>query len=398
MTPSDNSSQFPLLHLPGADHLEQDRMEADQMLATSSRSVEAYITAFEERIRTYTGSQFAIAFSSSSAGLRLCLQALGTQPGDLIITSSFADNTAVGILLSSGVVPVFVDVEPRTGNIDSHLVFAAAQDIMQGGKNAQAWLPPKGASIDARLKAILPVDVFGQTADLESLLNTAWKYKIKVIEDARETLGTAYKGRQAGALADFGIFNLYYNQEAPTTPAGILVTDEAQPAEKIFSLRDHLQSSLSSSSEAGDIHENTHPDPQTAALGLVYMRHLEERIALRKQVANWYSHYLSGIPGVEIPMVANHTTQMGWSVYVIRLAPGCDRELITQQLAARGIPVKPYHQPLHLQTDLMERFGYQQGTFPVAEDLGRRSLALPFSGSMQQGQVEQVCRALEQSI
>ena len=141
-----------------------------------------------QSVKAYTGSQFAIGVSSGTGGLHLCVRAADIQAGDLVITTPFSFVASANVLLYEGAVPVFVDVEPHTGNIDPYLVFAAAQDILQGGKNAQAWLPPIGASPDAKLKAILPVDVFGQPADLEPILNTAWKYQLKVIEDSCEAL------------------------------------------------------------------------------------------------------------------------------------------------------------------------------------------------------------------
>ena len=121
-------------------------MAVAKVLETPNLSMGNQITVFEEIVRSYTGSQHAIGVSSGTAGLHLCVRAAGIQAGDLVITTPFSFVASANVLLYEGAVPVFVDVEPRTGNIDPYLVFAAAQDIMQGGKNAQAWLPPKGAN------------------------------------------------------------------------------------------------------------------------------------------------------------------------------------------------------------------------------------------------------------
>ena len=398
MTSSDNFSHFTPPCYPGTVQLEQHRLEAAQMLASSDRPADAYVTALEYQFSQYTGSRFAIAFSSGAQGLRLCLQALGIQSGDLVITTAFAGPSAIQALLSQGAVPVLVDVEPHTGNIDPHLVFAATQDIMQGGKHARAWLPPTVTSNDATLKAVLPVDVSGQTADLELIMNTAWKYRIKVIEDACESLSSAYKQHKAGALADFGIYNFYCNEQTHPTTAGMLVTDEPQPAEQIIALRDHAQGINGAPTQGPRMSQSARPDPQAAALGLVYLKHMQERVARRMLVAGWYRQYLSGLSNIELPLIANYTSQMGWPVFVIHLQAGCDRSAVIQQLAAKGIPATPYHQPLHLQPSMTGRFGYRPGTFPVAEDLGTRSLALPISELMEQLHVEQVCEALRKSI
>jgi perosamine synthetase len=125
---------------------------------------------------------------------------------------------------------------------------------------------------------------------------------------------------------------------------------------------------------------------------------LEQRLASRSQVAAWYSQRLTGIPGIEIPVVAKHTSKMSWSAYPIRLAADFDRDAVVERLAANGIHAKADFLPLHLQPDIKSRYGYQTGTFPVAEELGQRSLLLPFSGFMSISQVEQVCQALKQSI
>ena len=188
------------------DLTDKERQAVAKVLATPNLSMGEKITAFEDSVREYIGTQHAIGVSSGTAGLHLCVRAAGIEAGDLVITTPFSFVASTNVLLYEGAVPVFVDVEPRTGNIDPHLVFAAAQDILQGGKNAQAWLPPKGGNSESQLKAILPVDVFGQPADLEPILNTAWKYKLKVIEDSCEALGALYKTHLAGSLGDYGVF------------------------------------------------------------------------------------------------------------------------------------------------------------------------------------------------
>src|SRR4030042_517989 len=197
---SDHLPTLPPIPMSSPDLTDEERQAVARVLDTPNLSMGTQISRFEDSIKAYTGSQHAIGCRSGTAGLPLCVRAAGRQPGDLVITTPFSFVASTNVLLYEGAVPVFVDVEPRTGNIDPHLIFAAAQDIMQGGKNAQAWLPPKGASAESKLKAILPVDVFGQPADLDPILNTAWKYKLKVIEDSCEALGASYKGGPAGTL------------------------------------------------------------------------------------------------------------------------------------------------------------------------------------------------------
>lgn len=397
MHSSDNPPDPMPIDPTGMELTSKDQLEAARLLAKDGWSVSDHVAAFESSVRSYTGSQYTIAVSSSTAGLELCMHAVSIQAGDYVITTPLADGTSLNLLLSQGAVPIFVDVEPRTGNIDPHLVFAAVQDIMYGGKNAQAWLPPNEAALEGKLKAILAVDVFGQSADLEIILNTAWKYQLKVIEDARHALGSAYKGHPAGTLADLGVYEFYSNR--PDTPggSGMLLTDDQQYAELIYTWRDqgYTTSDIPLQYRSGSI--SSQLDVQSVALGLVYMRQFMQRLANRSQVAEWYSQRLAGIPSVELPVVAKHTSQMGWPVYAIRLAAGYDRDAVVGQLAAQGIASRAYLPPLHLQPDIQSRYGYHHGTFPVAEDLGRRALLLPFSSFMTEDQVEQVCQALGQS-
>jgi perosamine synthetase len=398
MNPSDSPAEFLLFNQPDDELTQEDRSEVRRMLAKPNSSAEEQIRTFEERIRLYTGSHFAIAISSGATGLQLCMRAVDIQPGDLVITTPLTARTSVNLLLAHDAVPVLVDVEPRTGNIDAHLVFAALQDIMYGSRNARAWLPPRSANVEGKLKAILPVDVLGQHADLELILNSAWKYRVKVIEDAREALGSAYKGHQSGTLADLGVYEFPSDRETTSDGCGMIITDDEQAAQSIIALRDQDHNSKDASLPIMNNSDRFLPEVKNTAWGQIYLQRLNDRITKRSQVANWYNQRLSGISGIEIPAVGKHTSKMNWSIYVIRLAPGLNRDAITKKLTGKGILVKPYHLPIHLMPEIKQRFGYKVGTFPVTEDLTRRCLVLPFSGLMQEEQVEQVCQALRQCL
>ena len=380
------------------DLTDEERQSVAKVLQTPNLSMGHQITAFEAQVKAYTGSQHAIGVSSGTAGLHLCVRAAGIQAGDLVITTPFSFVASANVLLYEGAIPVFVDVEPRTGNIDPYLAFAAAQDIDQGGRNAMAWLPPKGASSTAKLKAILPVDVFGQPADLEPVLNTAWRYQLKVIEDSCEALGAAYKGRPAGTLGDFGVFGFYPNKQITTGEGGMIITDDEDAAALMRALRNQGRAPGDTWLQHTHLGYNYRLDEMSAALGVIQMQRLDELIAKRNQVADWYNQRIQEIPGIQVPTIAPYTTRVSWFVYVVRFAPGLDRDEIAKKLGALGIPARPYFLPIHLQPYMVERFGYQEGIFPVTEDLGKHGLALPFSGVMDESQVERVCQALREVI
>lgn len=386
------------ISMSSPDLADEERQAVAGVMATPNLSMGSRINAFEDSFKAYMGKQHAIGVSSGTAALHLCVRACGIGEGDLVITTPFSFVASANVLLYERAVPVFVDVEPRTGNIDPHLVFAAAQDIMQGGKNAQAWLPPKGADPSAKLKAILPVDVFGQPADLEPILSTAWRYQLRVIEDSCEALGAAYKRHLAGTLGDFGVFGFYPNKQITTGEGGMIVTDDEEAASLMRALRNQGRAPGDTWLQHTHLGYNYRLDEMSAALGLVQMQRLDELVARRTQVADWYNQRIGEIPGIEAPIIAPYTSRVSWFVYVVRFAQGLNRDTIAKELGKSDVPARPYFLPIHLQPYMVERFGYRADTFPVTEDLGKRGLALPFSGVMQEDQVERVCQALKKAI
>ena len=398
-TPTNPHSEIPSvanlpvpMSSPDLTSAEQEAVAA--VMRTPSLSMGSQINRFEAAVQDYTGSKHAIGVNSGTAGLHLCIRAAGIGDGDLVITTPFSFVASANVLLFERAVPVFVDVEPRTGNIDPYLVKAAAQDIAQGGRAAQAWLPRQGARVDAALKAVLPVDVFGQPADMDFINQTARQYGLKVIEDSCEALGATYNGRQAGTLGDFGVFGFYPNKQITTGEGGMIITEDDEAAAMMRALRNQGRAPGDTWLQHTHLGYNYRLDELSAALGVVQMGRLDEMIDKRARVADWYNQRISEIPGLEAPKIAPSTTRVSWFVYVVRFAPGIDRDAIAKALGQQGIPARPYFLPIHLQPYMVERFGYQPGDFPATEDLGRRGLALPFSGVMSEAQVERVCQVL----
>lgn len=380
------------------DLTDSEREAVQSVLNTPYLSMGPYLPAFERAFREFTGSRHAIAVSSGTSGLHLCVRAAGIGPGDLVITTPFSFVASANVLLFEQAVPVFVDVDPRSGNIDPALVAEAARDLSAGGTAASRWLPRRGASAGGQLKALLPVDVFGQPADWDALQAIARKYGLKVIEDSCESLGAEYKGRKAGMFGDYGVFAFYPNKQITTGEGAVIVTDDDQAAALMQALRNQGRAPGDTWLSHTYLGYNYRMDEMSAALGVVQMSRLEELLAKRQQAADWYAERLAEISAVEPPYIDPSTTRMSWFVYVIRLAHGIDRAVVAQRLAERGVPVRPYFLPIHLQQYMVERFGFQPGDFPITEDLGQRGLALPFSGKMTEFQVDLVCRALAESI
>ena len=376
------------------DLTDAERSAVAAVLRTPSLSMGEEILGFEAAFRDYTGLKHAIGVNSGTAGLHLCVRAARIGEGDLVITTPFSFVASANVLLFEHAVPIFVDVDPQTGNIDTELVNQAVADLTQNSRAAGRWLPRKGAAHESRLKAILPVDVFGQPADLDPIRRIARQHDLKVIEDACEALGAEYKGRKAGTLGDTAVFAFYPNKQITTGEGGAIVTDDDQAAKLMFALRNQGRAPGDTWLQHTHLGYNYRLDEMSAALGRVQMGRLEELLAKREKVAGWYNQRLANVPGVQAPQLAPETSRASWFVYVVRFSGQIDRERVARKLDEAGIPARPYFLPVHLQPYMVEKFGFQPGDYPITEDLGQRGLALPFSGVMSEAQVEIVCQAL----
>lgn len=375
------------------DLTDAERQAVIDVINTPILSMGQQIPRFEQTFRELTGAKHALAVNSGTAGLHLCVRAAGIGPGDLVITTPFSFVASTNALLFENAVPVFVDVDPQTGNIDPEQVADAAWNI-------EKYLPRNSTGDGRRstVKAILPVDVFGQPAEMDAINTVARQHGLSVIEDSCEALGATYKGRQAGTLGDYGIFAFYPNKQITTGEGGVVITSDDKAADFMRALRNQGRAPGDTWLSHTYLGYNYRLDEMSAAMGAEQMKRLDELLSKREQVAGWYAERLAEIPGVELPYIAPSTTRMSWFVYVIRLDAKIDRTNFAKRLEARGVPVRPYFVPIHTQPYMVERFGWREGDFPVTEDLGRRGLAVPFSGVMSEEQVEYVCQALRAEL
>jgi dTDP-4-amino-4,6-dideoxygalactose transaminase len=371
---------------------EDDRQAVLDVLDTSYLSIGPKIEAFEESVQSFVGTNEAIGVSSGTTGLHLCVRAAGIQPGDLVLTTPFSFVSSTNVILFEQAIPVFVDVDPLTGNLDPMLVEQAIKDLASGDpKKLALWFPRKGVKHPGKLKAVIPVDVFGQPADYDPILRTAKEHDLVIIEDSCEAIGAEYKGQKAGTLGDFGVFAFYPNKQITTGEGGMVVTNDKKAAEMIRALRNQGRAPGDTWLQHTYLGYNYRLNEMSAALGLSQMNRIDGLITNRQKVAERYNQRLSQIDGVEIPYISPSTSRMSWFVYVIRFEESINRDRTAANLEQAGIPVRPYFLPIHLQPYMVERFGYMEGDFPITEDLGRRGLALPFSSSMTETQVDIVC-------
>ena len=392
------TSKKTLVPMSYPDITDAERQAVMAVLQTPNLSMGPQIDAFEKSMASYIGAKHAIAVNSGTSGLHLCVRAAGIEQNDLVITTPFSFIASTNVILFEKAIPVFVDVDPKTGNIDPLLVEQAINDLERGGEAARKWLPRSGAAHPGKLKAILAVDVFGQPADYGALKRIAKKHNLKLIEDSCESLGAEYKGIKTGLFGDYGVFAFYPNKQITTGEGGMIVTDDDKAANFMRALRSQGRAPGDTWLQHTLMGYNYRMDDLSAAMGRVQMERIEELLHKREQVADWYADRLVEIHGVNPPVHVADTTRVSWFVYVIRFDETLDRDSIAARLNAAGIPVRPYFLPIHLQPYMVEQFGFHKGDYPVTEDLGNRGLALPFSGMMSEEQVDLVCRTLRDCI
>ncbi len=384
------------------DLTDADRQAVVEVVNTPNLSMGPKIDAFERAFCDLTGAHYAIGVNSGTAGLHLCVRAAGIEPGDLVLTTPFSFVASTNVILFEKAIPVFIDVDPVSGNIDTEQLSLAVEDLCLGGDAACRWLPrhlpPFNEGHLAAVKAILPVDVFGQPADYDPINAVARQYNLAVIEDSCEALGGMYKDRHAGTLGDTGVFAFYPNKQITTGEGGMIITDDPEAADFMRALRNQGRAPGDTWLQHTYLGYNYRLDEMSAALGLSQLARLEEILQNRAQVADWYAKHLERVNGVTAPQILASTTRVSWFVYVIQVAPKIDRDRLAAILTKRGIPVRPYFAPIHLQPYMIDQFGFQPGDFPVTEDLGNRCLALPFSGKMDEEAVVTVCQSLAKAL
>ena len=387
--------------MSGPDLTPADIKAVEQVLQTPHLSMGPRIAEFEERFAEYVGTKHAIGVSSGTAGLHLAIIAAGVGEGDLVLTTPFSFVASANCILFERAIPIFADIDPLTLNIDPGLVAQATEDLASGDQSAQQWLPPtmRHAPLDVRRpKAILPVDVFGQTADYDPIHRVSQAHGITVIEDSCEAVGAEYKGRRAGTLGDVAVFAFYPNKQMTTGEGGIIVTDRDDWNVLFRSLRNQGRDESGTWLNHIRLGYNYRLDEMSAALGASQLARIKVLLEDRARVAQMYTERLRTLAGVSTPHVAPTSTRISWFVYVVRLAPEIDRNAVMSHLHEQDISCRPYFSPIHLQPFYVERFGYKPGDFPATEAVANSTLALPFHGRMDAGTVDAVFEGLHRAI
>ncbi|MEM6630324.1 MAG: DegT/DnrJ/EryC1/StrS family aminotransferase [Bacteroidota bacterium] len=355
---------------------EKEWQAVQKVLKSGRLSFGPQVEAFEEHFAQLLGVDYAIAVSSGTAGLHLCMCALGLAPGDEALTSPFSFIASANCVEYVGAKPVFVDIEEESLGMNPHLI---------------------SDQISRRTRAILPIHVFGQCCNMEAIQQVARSHSLEIIEDACESLLATHKGQLAGTLGKAGVFGFYPNKQITTGEGGMIVTSDKRWATLFKSLRNQGRASNMQWLTHERLGYNYRIHEITAALGLVQLERLALFNAQRAQVANWYTERLSNIEEIQLPRIAPQNTH-SWFVYAIRVSKA-KRDQIISYLAQKGIQTKAYFFPcIHLQPYYREKYGYKEGDFPIAERVSKESLILPFFAEMTQKQVEEVCETLRVAV
>ena len=319
---------------------------------------------FESLVAGAAGRSHGIACSSGTSGLHMALLALGVGPGDEVVTTPFSFIASANVIPMVGAKPVFVDICPKSLNMDPDRVEAA---------------------ITERTKAILAVETFGNPCHMDAYRKIADRNEIKLIEDCCEGLGGRYRGRPIGSFGHVGVFGFYPNKQITTGEGGAVVTDDDRVAEACRSLRNQGRAPASGAGAAGwmRFHRlgfNYRMSELHAALGVSQMQRLGKILERREDVAERYIERFMAHPDVILPTI-DDGTDMSWFVFVVRLSDRYtseDRDRIIEGMWRHDVGAAPYFPCIHLQDHFRESFGYREGQFPVAERVSGRTIALPF--------------------
>ncbi|MEO5985679.1 MAG: DegT/DnrJ/EryC1/StrS family aminotransferase [Candidatus Limnocylindria bacterium] len=344
----------------------------NEVLRSDVLSMGPFTEEFESTLAAAVGRRFGIACSSGTAGLHMAVVALGLHDGDEVITTPFSFVASANCLLYERVTPRFVDIEEETLGLDPTQVESA---------------------IGLRTRAILPVDVFGHPCRMDDLQEIADRRDLRLIEDACEAIGSTLNGRPVGSFGDASVFAFYPNKQITTGEGGMVVTDDPELASVMRSLRNQGRDEDGIWLRHVRLGFNYRIDELSAALGLAQMRRLDQLRRGRDRVATAYAQGLADIDWLTLPAARPGAT-VDWFVYVVRVGGGLNRDLLIEQLAARGVPSRPYFSPIHLQPYYRERLGHMEGDFPVTERVAAETLALPFSSRLPLDDVARVVEAL----
>ncbi len=348
------------------------------------------IKELESKLADFVGVDYAVACSSGTDALLLALMAHGVGPGDAIITSPFTFIATAEVISLLGAVPVFVDIDPATFNLDPNHLERAIRAL---NGNSGGYPLPRKKDLSLTAKGVIPVDLFGLPADYDAINSLSRQHGLFVIEDAAQSFGAQYQGKRACSLGDIGCTSFF-----PAKPlgcygdGGMCFTNDRGLAEVMRSLSVHGQGS--DKYENVRVGINGRLDTLQAAILLAKFEIFPDEISKREEVSGTYSKlFLNGKANVVVPQVPSGYSSV-WAQYSILAKDESRRSELQTRLKEAGVPTAIYYpKPLHLQT-AFQFLGYKPGDFPVSEDAAVRIFSLPMHPYLPPKDQEKIAKVL----
>ncbi len=337
-----------------------------------------YIKRFEDEFSSLVGREFGIAVANGSLALEAAVVALGLGEGDEVIMPSFTIISCASALVRVGAIPVLIDSDPLTWNIDVNEI---------------------ESKITSRTKAMMIVHIYGLPCDLDPILDLAKKYSLKIIEDAAEMHGQTYKGRPCGSFGDISIFSFYPNKHITTGEGGMIVTNSNELADKCRGLRN-----LCFLKEQRFVHEelgwNMRMTNLQAALGVAQLERLSFFIQKKRSMGDKYNSLLKDIPGIQLPLnFTNYAKNIYW-VYgiVLNESKNFDAKDVMRMLAKKGVGTRPFFWPMHEQPVFLKKGLFNGVQCPVASNLARRGFYIPSGMALTDDQINFVAEKIREVL
>jgi perosamine synthetase len=337
-----------------------------------------FVKAFEEKFAAQVGRRYGVAVTNGSVALDAAVVALGIGPGDEVILPTFTIISCAAAIVRAGAVPVVVDSDPITWNMDVTQI---------------------EAKITPRTKAIMVVHIYGLPVDMDPVLALADHYGLQIIEDAAEMHGQTYKGKPCGSFGAISTFSFYPNKHITTGEGGMIVTDDPALAERCRSLRN-----LCFQPQKRFVHEelgwNLRMTNLQAALGLAQLERLQEFVARKRHMGDRYTQLLTDQTGLQLPLAKTDYADNIYWVYGVVLRPEVpvDAEKIMHLLKHQNIGTRPFFWCMHEQP-VFHKLGLFEGvSCPVAENLARRGFYLPSGMALTEPQGDRVAKDLIETL
>jgi UDP-4-amino-4-deoxy-L-arabinose-oxoglutarate aminotransferase len=350
-----------------------------EVLANPILTTGAWVERFEKQFAEYLKVRHAIGVTSCTGALHLALIGLGVGPGDEVITTPMTFIASSTAILEAGAQPVFVDVEPETGNLDVNNIEAA---------------------ITERTRAIVPVHLYGHMCDMRAIRKLADSYGLKVVEDAAHCVEGKRDGVGTGQLGDAACYSFYATKNLTCGEGGALVTNDDELAAKVRLLRLHgMNKNANDRHREGYRHWDMtafgwkyNMDNIQAAMLLPQMDRLEENWRRRRELAEYYESRLWDIPNLSRPKTLPHT-EHAQHLFTVWIGEG-KRDHVISELQKAGVGVMVNYRAIHLLSYFSETYGFKPGDYPVAERIGDATLSLPFYPNMPREDVDRVIEVL----